>query len=205
MFYLISSEATYRFGDVIQGYALAETEINQPTSLTDYSISVQHPQYSVILTPCCSIENQTILLSPLIQLKQSFFNNPFFVEDFTRINRKMPVEKMVPPAAWPKIPLKKQQEMLEKGNALAFYDLFIYEKHDLLPSYEINLKGQDNLMTNHYMISFKNCFKINCAQISRSKNIPEGTKVLQLSIDARNQLRDKLTYFYSRVPDEDKE
>ena len=48
-----------------------------------------------------------------------------------------------------------------------------------------------------------------CTMIKRPEELkPEDapiieSKVLQLSIQARSELRDKITYYYSRIPEED--
>ena len=53
------------------------------------------------------------------------------------------------------------------------------------------------------MIDFRNTYKINCDKIKAPDNVPHETKILQLSITVRNELRDKLISYYGRIPAED--
>ena len=81
-----------RFGDVIEGYVKILTILDAPitkstTNDYKYHIESNFPQFSVIMTPCCNIKNQLISLTPLRQIPRNLFKNPYFVEDFTKINR----------------------------------------------------------------------------------------------------------------------
>jgi hypothetical protein len=58
--------------------------------------------------------------------------------------------------------------------------------------------------TNYYMIDFRNTSKLNCERIINPKDAPLESKCLQLSIQARSELRDKIAYYYARIPKEDK-
>lgn len=203
MFYTSSPDTSYRFGDIIQGYALAETSFSNPTSYKNYDVKVQMPTHSVVLTPCCSIEKETLLLSPLISLLPSFYQNPYYVEDFTRLNSPIPVENTLPPKKWDRLPDERKQKLLIKKEAYTHLNLFVYEAHDLLKKYEVHLKGVENPYTNYYMIDFTNCFKIHSKTINRDKPAADGTKILQLSIKSRDVLRTKLTSYFSRIPEED--
>lgn len=196
-----------RFGDVLRGYIATTPNIKEPilTQLTlnkGYNIDVNLPNFSVVLTPCCSIGHNTISLTPLIKVRNTFFDNPYLVEDLTRINREMKPQQAIPPHAWNKIPLEEKQRHLEEGYGYAFVNLFVYEKNDLFPKYTIHRKGK-NIETNYYMIDFKNTFKLNCKKIKTPKEAPLESKRLQLSKQARTELRDKIAYYYGRTPKED--
>lgn len=73
-----------------------------------------------------------------------------------------------------------------------------------IKKYTINIRDKKNIETNYYMVDFKNIFKINCKKILSSVNSPLNIKKLQLSIQVRGELRDKLSYYYGRIPKEDK-
>jgi hypothetical protein len=54
------------------------------------------------------------------------------------------------------------------------------------------------------MIDFANIQKVNCNKIITPENAPLDTKCLQLSIQSRSELRNKISNYYSRKPIEDK-
>ena len=163
------------------------------------------PTYSVVLTPCCSIGESTISLTPLIKVRSDFFKNPYFLEDLTRINRRMKPQQAKPPDEWGNFTPEEKQRRLAEGINYALLELFIYEEHELFKTYL--LRKQE---VRYYMIDFKNIHTIKCAMIKRPEKVkPEDaplieSKVLQLSIQARSELRDKIAYYYSRLPEEDK-
>ena len=207
MFYKEKNDSILRFGDVVKGYVLTTPKIVEPiltTLNTDYNIEIDLPFFSVVITPCCSIGQKTISLTPLIELRNAFFKNPYLSEDFTRINRVMEPQQSVAPDTWNKFPTEEQQRRLEEGNAYAFLELFVYEKNDLFPKYSIYINKQKNIETNYYMIDFKNIYKLNCEKINTPEDAPIDSKCLQLSNQVRNELRDKISYYYARVPKEDK-
>jgi len=202
MFYQEETDNALRFGDVLKGFILTSPIIKNPDSLENYEISVIQPDFCVILSPCCSIGHKVITLSPLIPVRGSFFNNPYFSEDLTRINRKMEPQQTVPPPAWEQFSDDMKQEKLKEGLAHAFLDLFIYENHVLLPEYIVHRK-EGNVITQYHMIDFKNSYKIDCDRINSPEDAPLNKKVLQLSIESRSELRDKIAKYYSRIPIED--
>lgn len=91
---------------------------------------------------------------------------------------------------------------MKEGDAYAFLDLFIYERHVLLPEYTVHRK-EGNVTTRYHMIDFKNSYKIDCDRINSPEDAPLNKKVLQLSIESRSELREKITKYYSRIPKED--
>src|SRR5574341_24589 len=209
MFYQEKIDKALRFGDVVRGYISADTTIKQPILSTksefhNYKIDIELPIYSVVLTPCCSIGDQMISLTPLIMLYSDFFKNPHFVEDFTIINREIEPEKLFAPDDWKNLPSEKKESIIQQGKSYTLLHLFIYEKNDLFPKYKI--RGQE---TNHYMIDFRNTYKIKCNMIKRPEKATQEdlaileSKCLQLSIQARSDLRYKIANYYSRIPEED--
>ena len=203
MFYQEEMDNALRFGDVLKGFILASPIIEEPGSVETYKITVRSPSHCVVLSPCCSIGHKVIALSPLIEVRSSFFDNPYFEEDLVRINREMEPQQAVSPHIWEKFPPEVKQERLEEGYGYALLDVFIYREHDLLPKYTVN-RRQGNIETNYYMIDFKNIYKIECDKIISAKNAPLNSKCLQLSIQTRSELRDKIAYYYARIPREDR-
>lgn len=202
MFYQEEMDNALRFGDVLKGFILTSPIINNPDSLENYEISVFQPDYCVILSPCCSIGHKVITLSPLIRIRGPFFNNPYFSEDLTRINRTMNPQHTVPPSVWEHFLDEIKQEKLEDDLVYSFLDLFIYEQHLLFPEYSVHRK-EGNITTQYHMIDFKNSYKIDCDKIHSPEQAPLNKKVLQLSIESRSELRDKISYYYARIPKED--
>ena len=205
MFYQENMDEALRFGDVVKGFIITTPNINKPFSTMiseDYSIEINMPTFSVVVSPCCSIGDKIISLTPLIKLRNTFFDNPFFQDDLTRINRQMEPENTLPPDVWKKLSDDEREKRLEKGLGYAFLELFIYEQNDLFPKYTIHRKRGD-IETNYYMIDFRDTYKLNCEKIITPKNSPLDSKCLQLSVQTRAELRDKISYYYARVPQED--
>jgi hypothetical protein len=205
MFYQKEIGPAFRFGDVVRGYIATTPGLKQPIlSTTDdrYNIDIYLPTYNVIITPCCSIGEKMISLTPLIEVRNSFFSNPYFKEDLTRINRKMEPQQAIPPDAWQKLSYEEKQRRLEEGHSYAFLEFFIYEGGELFPKYIVN-RREGNIETNYYMIDFRNTYKLNCEAIKTQKNVPIMSKCLELSLQPRAELRDKLAYYYGRTPKED--
>lgn len=209
MFYQKEMDKSLRFGDVLRGYISTDVIIKEPilsmkSESHDYKIGIELPDLSVVLTPCCSIGDHTITLAPLIKLRSDFFKNPHFVKDFTIINRKMDPEISLSSDDWGKLSLERKENLRKEGESYTLLELFIYEKNDLFPEYKI--RGQE---INYYMMDFRKTYTIKCDLIKRPEETREDsiilqTKCLQLSIQARSELRDKLAYYFARVPKEDK-
>ena len=202
MFYQQIIDQAFRFGDVLRGYILAASNIEEPSLNKSYKIDINLPAYSVVLSPCCSIGEKTISLSPLIQLRGSFFDNPYLAEDLTRINRKMEPQQTVNSQIWEQFPHEEKQRRLDVGYAYAFIELFIYDQNNLFPKYTLNRRN-GNIETNYYMIDFRNTYKLSCEKIRTPEDAPLDSKYLQLSIQTRSELRAKIADYYARVPKED--
>ncbi len=205
-FYQDAIDRRFRFGDVLKGFVSSTPNIPEPpiaSNNMDYSIKISMPAYCATISPCCSIADQIISLSPLMPVRNTFFNNPYFEEDLTRINRLVPPEKSVPPLAWQEMPEEKKQERLNDGMAYTFVELFIYKENEIFPEYEVRRRNANNILTRYYMIDFRSTFKVNCSKIKKPNVVPLKTKCLQLTIEARKELRDKIAHYYSRIPRED--
>lgn len=211
MFYEANPDPKLRFGDILQGFITSTPMINEPiiNSIAKvYKIEINSPNYCVILAPCCSIGPKIVSITPLIQIRDSFFDNPYFKEDLTRINRQMEPNFAVPPPSWQEFSEDVKARRLSEGREFALLSLFIYERHDLLPKYELYFKKErKRIDINYYMIDFKNIFNIHCNILGNpgqeiNKQL-KTAKILQLSIETRNELREKISNYYGRIPKED--
>jgi hypothetical protein len=207
-FYQDSIDPNFRFGDVLKGFVSSTPNLTEPLltpSKPDYSIDVSMPLYCIIISPCCSIADQIISLSPLVQVRSAFFNNPFFAEDLTRINRLVPPDKSLSPAVWETMPEEQKRERLIKGMAYTFVELFVYREHEIFPQYEVHRKNAVNVLTKYYMVDFRNTFRVNCSKVKKPDTVPLEAKCLQLAVQARKELRAKIAFYYGRTPAEDKQ
>lgn len=211
MFYEKDIDNALRFGDVLRGYITVTPNIKSPILMPSdlnkgYNIDINLPMFSVIISPCCSIGKDNIIaFTPLIEVRNTFFNNPYFKEDLTRINRKMEPQLALPPNKWNSLPPEGKQKHFQDagkdGKIYTFLHIFIYEGCDLFLKYPVNMKQGENVQTNYYMIDFRNTYKLYSDKI-KSK-APLKSRCLQLSRQARAELRDKISYYYARVPKED--
>lgn len=203
MFYQKRPDKAFRFGDVLRGFFLSSSFIDEPLigygiESADCKIDLSFPKFCVLLTPCCSIGNNTIALTPLINVNKKYFTNPFFSEDLTRINRKMEPKQAVSPDVWKELDYNEQIKRLGVGENYALVEVFIYEQNPVLPKYKLG-----NIDSGYYMIDFRNNYKIKCKKIPNPIQVPLEAKCLQLSVAVREELRNKLASYYARVPAED--
>lgn len=206
MFYAEEMSTALRFGDVLRGYFSTTPVIEEPAlkvPIEKCNIDVKFPPYSVVMDPCSEIGHKVISLTPLLPIRGSFFDNPYLAGDLTRINRKMEPQQAIPPHAWKKMTPEQKQKRSAVGLEYAFVGLFVYEKHDLLPKYTVHRKTGD-IETKYYMINFRDVFKLCCDKINSPEDAPLESKVLELSIETRQELRDKVATYYAYVPLEDK-
>ncbi len=208
MFYQNGLGNELRFGDVVKGFVLTNTVLTKThwnTPNLPYGINVSTPKFSVVMTPCCSIEDKTIAVTALIQVKISFFGNPYWVDDLTRINRIMSPQQSVQPQVWSQLSAEEQQRRIAEGNTYAHANLFIYDKHEILLKYKLSGKRGETqeITTGYYMVDFKNIVKVNCDRIVSPSNSPSECRLLELTVEAREDLRAKLGWYYSRIPKED--
>ncbi len=208
-FYEENRDPILRFGDVLTGFISTATLLEKP--LLDlalfndgFKVDIRAPKYSVIVTPCCSIEAGTITLCPLAQIpgKLNLLKNPHYQVDPTQINMKQTADKSIPPDEWEKLEATKKSELYSKGASFVFLNLFIYEEHDYLQPY---LSRQ--VETKYYVLDFSKSYRVKSSLITRadkpSAQVLINSKLLQLSIEARAQLRRKMVQYYARVPEED--
>jgi hypothetical protein len=210
VFYTEEKDEFLRFGDVIKGYISTFPSIKQPFlsmehAYKGYNINVALPGFSVVVTPCCSVEDHMVCLTPLIQLKSSYAKNPHFTEDFTIINREIEPQKCFAPDDWEKMDFDTKEEILARKQPYTLLNIFIYEGHELFSSYKLR-----DQYINYYMIDFRNVNTIRCEMIKRAEQMGKNeipiieSKCLQLSDTTREELRNKMSYYYARRPEEER-
>lgn len=199
------TDRVLRLGDVVKGYVLPSTKIKEPflsfenRVYHNYEINVEVPSFSVVLTPCCSIGDQMVCLTPLIHLRKDFPKNPYFAEDFSRINRMMDPEKTLSPTDWEQLGDEEKQRISAKVKPYTLLDFFVYAPSDIFMPYD--LRGQP---TKFYMIDFRNIHTLKCELIKNRDKIEQEeesvleSKCLQLSETTREELRHKLSFYYGR-------
>lgn len=214
-FYSESFSESYRLGDILQGFTNISTiNLKQNDDMSELvldSINFQKHNYYVILTPCCSIENKEAILAPLKKLDPKLLFSDYIVENFLRVNEKMAHRDAMGEDIYKK-QYPKEEDRINRDNSPPNYehwDKFIYAPiPHILPEYELSLKKNKSekitLKINHYMISFKDVFKVNSNTFDRGCK-DTCTKIMELNPISRDLLRKKLSGFYARIPDEDRE
>jgi len=208
MFYHESVDARLRFGDVLKGFTFATPLIENPFSeiIRNYKIDVCHPSFCVVISPCCSIEDEIVSLCPLVKLFPGFFGNPHFAEDLTRINRIMDPENAVSPKAWMQMSDDEKGKRLAEGKKYALLNFFMYEHNDIFEEYTVSMPKVVDLKTKYYMIDFKSIYKISCNALKSGNKLKiVESKCLQLSKKTRDELRKKLSHYFGRTPLEDED
>lgn len=205
VFYERPPDRALRFGDVVRGFVLSTPAIDRPIvgdGPSQYSLKIIVPEFCVVLSPCCSIGDGMLSLAPLKPVQGTFFRNPYFAPDLTRINRQMQPEQAVPPRTWEGLPVEEKERRLSEGFAYAFLYLFVYEGGETLPKYQVH-RRDGPIETDYHMIDFRDTLKVKCKAVMNPKQSPLDAKLLQLSIQTRKELRDKMAHYYIRVPEED--
>jgi len=203
-FYDSNPESALRLGDIVTGFPVTvpNAVVGSQEDELNLSIRVTQPSFSVVMTPCCSIEAEAVTLAPLMQVRPAFFKSPYFTEDLTRINRIVEAKHSYPPQAWETMSPELKAEKLGQEPGYVFLECFIFAQHGLLPVYTVKIgKWQED--TGCYMVDFKALYRFESKQIRRDAALPSGNKILQLTAEARRDLREKLTFYFSRPARED--
>ena len=205
MFYEAEPGPELRFGDVVRGFVCSTPIVASPVldgQPHEYQIDVSAvPTLFAVLTPCCNIGENCISLAPLERIPSSFFKNPFWAEDLTRVNTVMPPEKAVPPEKWEAKAEAEKAAELQKGAVYALLSYFVYACNPLLLEYEYSRKIPAK--TGCYLIDFRKAFRVCCKKIQSAAMYPLEIKCLELTTVTRSQLRDKMSFYYGRTPAED--
>jgi hypothetical protein len=208
LFYQDTLDEALRFGDVLKGYVATTPLIPSPYKSNEkdsgYEIRVSYPEFVVVLSPCCSIKDNLICLAPLTIIQTTLFKNPFFREDLTRLNRRNNPQDAYSPEDWERLSPKDKDEILIKGPSYSFLSFFVYDEHLIFPNYSIKIRGNE-FDIRYYMIDFRTIYSLKCPKITSPEDAPRDTKCLQLSIQSRKELREKIVHFFGRTAQEDVE
>lgn len=206
-FYETPPSDALRLGDVVRGVVFAgpcfKDAKNSPQR--HFSVNIEHPDFTVILTPCCSIAGGEIVVAPLRPIRPNFLNNPYWTEDLTRLNRVMKPKLTVSAEKWSGMPDEEKMMRWPGGWETEDYtvlDAFIYAPDAQLPGYRLPTQKDGAPEIKTYMISFRDITKVMCEGIQRNRH--NLFKLLELSVFVREELRQKLSLYYGRVPEEDK-
>ena len=229
MFYQDAIENKLRFGDVVKGFLSTTPILKRPfvdEKAESYTIDVS-TNLSVLLDPCCSIGSGTVSITPLVQIKQQFWDNPHLFEDMTEINREVKPKNLMHPVVWNKLSDDDKTQFLNAPKGYGLKNFFVYKEHPVFEEYEIIKKNRfeefidgetglpkyneiqevHTLKTRYHIIDFKNISHVSCMEIVGSeKPITEkvlSSIVLQLSEKTRAELRNKMGYYFGRTPEED--
>jgi hypothetical protein len=206
MSYAATPDNALRLGDVVSGFVIGACHLRTPTLVPqDHHVTVTYPRFAAVLTPCCSVGDGCILLAPLVGIRPKFFGNSYLAEDLTRINRPMAPQQAVSPDVWDKLGTEERQRRLDQAHdeSYAFGELFVYAPDERLPRYSVKWAGKELVGVGHYMIDFRQMHRVECERVISTKDVPLDTKVLQLSVPTRTELRDKLAKFFGRQALED--
>jgi len=200
---------TLRFGDVLRGFINTVPNIENPfipTQELNFTIISKIPTYSVVMTPCCSIGEQTILLAPLNPVPSHLFQNINIVDKFTILNRPIQRKLSIPPKGFAKMSPQKKKEIERERKSYTFIYYFFYDKHDIFEPFEVRIS--DKTYTSQFQsVDFRQMYQIRSKHIIKNNRVHQNildTKCLELSTHTRNALRDKLTFFFGRPPKEEK-
>lgn len=205
---------TLRFGDVVQGFIGAVPVIENPLnnkSLEGYKYQIKSfiPEYSIVMTHCCSIGRGTLALAPLRKIHHKILMNKLNSEryiDFTELNRKIEVKKIFPKNRWDQYTTDKQKIEYEmQGKIWNYIDFFFYDKHDFFKKYKIELNKEKFLATNFYVVDFKDIYNIECYKIQKKEIAKDilNSKLLELSESTREEFKVKIAMYFSRQAEED--
>jgi len=192
-----------RFGDIIEGFQLFKPCYQSTLSnKLDLSLSVESIAWFSILTPCCSIEKNIISICPLRYISPRYFDNPYLVEDLTNINRIMLPQNSLAPEIWETLPPEEIDKRIGAGPSYFFINYFIYAEDIRLSKYTLtHPSSKEKIETGFYAIDFKEAFPVSSTDFTRGKPYP---KILELSKRSREELRNKVAFFYGRPPEEDR-
>lgn len=201
-FYADQLGAQLRRGDIVEGFPVTTPSLDAESAsgrVADWKIIAQQPKHLVVLSPCCSIEEKNVLMAPLTRItEKQILETPRLLEDPTRVNREMTLAESLSPDHYQRIPPATRNAREAKGPVYACAQVFCYSPHRILGSY---LSGDRTI--EHWQVKFTDIYKLQWKHIARGQAIPAGVKVLELSIEARNDLRLKLSKFFFRPAEED--
>jgi hypothetical protein len=190
-----------RLGDIIEGFSYIVPRFDDFSSKgNEFVLDVKQPNFFAVLTPCCSIEDEIINLCPLKEIDNKLLQVDYYKEDFTRLNVPHEPRLGISNDRWEKgMNQEEKQLILQRPLAYQYKEKFVYSINENFAKYTLKYKAIV-LETNCYWIDFKDAFTINAKNIKRGNKY---SKILQLTIPARFELRNKIAKYYSEIPKED--
>jgi hypothetical protein len=215
MFYAEQSSGKLRFGDVVSGYVTAIPDQEKPIveSFVGYGVRVNLDPNLVVLTPCCSIKEHAMSVAPLIPARRRslFFKNENYKKDMTLLNYpRLPKE-------WRELGEEEVTSESEEAQVYVHDSIFIYSDNKQLPRYNVKLNKDVEFESGYYYIDFRYITNVKCSCIvHEAEDIPKpkydalllqmlSSKKLELSVETRSDLRNKLAYYFLRIPEEDRQ
>lgn len=212
MFYSETHQALLRFGDVLECFPSAHAVVETPaaTQPGQGEFEIQLAQnLAVILTPCCEIGKSVHLtLAPLYPLSRWPYplKNEYFREDPLRLNCRTDPERCVPHREWAMMDELERQDRLSKGPVFAFNYVFVYPNQPPVLSdaeFDFDLgDGRQTYTSKWHYVDFHDAYRVRITK-ERHKEFADEKK-LELTVDNRNALREKLSQFYGQIPEEDR-
>jgi hypothetical protein len=205
-FYLDSPTKEFRFGDVLTGFQHPIVRIDKPDKRVDLTISVARPQYFAVMTPCCAIEQNSISLAPLVEVRDAIvLKHPRLRDNLSLINVPFPPREGFTEEQIGKMEPDKQAIIMSESAKYTYFDCFVYEQNGFFPSYEVKRNKLTVATIQYRMVDFKSIFRVECSLIEREREAPTELKMSELTVTTRGHLRDKLTYYFSQNADDVRE
>ena len=176
MFYTTTPDEALRFGDIVHGFALSWANVDKPPhTQAPYAceVDVSRPLYASVLSPCCSIGDGVIALSPLVEVPARLLGNPFFSDDLTRVNSRVKPEQSVSPEAWQKLGIEEKERRFARGPSYTFVHFFVYAPHDLLKEYSVATADRP-ITLGHYLVDFRRIAAVLCKQVNGPRDSPSA-------------------------------
>jgi hypothetical protein len=203
MFYQPKPCDKLRFGDVISGLLFSAPNLNEPhlsLLVSPHSVHLSIPVFSVLVTPCCSIEDKTISVTPLVAMPPEIFCTKAIEENPLIINSPMKQEDAIHPRQYENLAPERRTDALNYG----FLNYFVYDESDFFDPYVLVTREGDKILTRKYAINFKDIYRVNCDKVQSAKQAPVELKRLELTPFTRRDLRYKVQNYYGRPTEEDK-
>lgn len=233
MFYEDAIENNLRFGDVVKGFVSLIPKLNKPFGNMSIEIQnpqfsvVLDPcceigKGTVLLSPLEEISQQ-LLDIPILSADITG-------KDLILINKQQQAKDYFYPTEWNSLSAESKKDLLGDKPEFVWQSLFVYEGHYYFPTYTVKRKKKYRqvidpetglpkyeevaepvvLSISHRMINFKAIYRVNCEDITSSQKAGKSASddilssiVLRLSTENRNQLRQKMAYYFGKTPKED--
>lgn len=232
MFYQGSIDTNLRFGDVVKGYVSLIPKLTKPFGNMSIEIQnpqfsvVLDPcceigKGTILLSPLEEISPQ-LLDIPILSADATG-------KDLLLLNTEQQAKDYFYPTIWNELSVENKEESLTDKPEYVWKSFFIYEGNSIFPQYTIKRKKKYRQVIeqstqlpryeevaeaavfsiSHRMINFKAIYRVNCEDVTSSKPGKPASEailssiVLQLSIETRNLLRQKMAYYFGKPPPED--